>query len=83
MAGEALRALTTLLDTPEDRARVQKSSRAYFDVWIADKVPPIVRKAQARDYRKHVAGYVLPRLGRVTLKDLSPRDILGLRAELL
>ena len=114
--GKRYSRLTTLLDTPEDQARVEKLAKLvgatiaagqdplmllekasrpadelpsgktvgeYFDVWIADKVPPIVRKAQARDYRKHVAGYVLPRLGRVTLKDLSPRDILGLRAELL
>ena len=57
--------------------------RAYFDLWIADKAPPLVRKAQARDYRKHIEGYVLPALGDMRLADLSPRDILGLRAQLL
>jgi hypothetical protein len=30
--------------------------REYFELWIADKVPPMVRKAQARDYRRHVEG---------------------------
>ena len=43
----------------------------------------MVRKAQARDYRKHIGGYVLPRLGSIPLAELAPRDILGLRAELL
>ncbi len=57
--------------------------RAYFDLWIADKTPPLVRKAQARDYRKHVENYVLPELGDMPIADLSPRDILGVRAELL
>lgn len=55
----------------------------YFATWVADKVPPIVRKAQARDYRRHISGYVLPRLGAIPLTELNPRDILGLRAELL
>jgi integrase len=54
----------------------------YFQRWIADKIPPMVRKAQARDYRRHISRYVLPQLGDLPLTDLSPRDILGLRAEL-
>jgi integrase len=57
--------------------------REYFALWIADKVPPMVRKAQARDYKRHVEGYVLERLGDVPMTELSARDILGLRAELL
>ncbi len=56
----------------------------YYSRWIEDKVPPLVRKAQARDYRKHINnGYVLRRLGAIPLADLSAREILGLRAELL
>jgi len=57
--------------------------RQYFELWIADKVPPMVRKAQARDYRRHVEGYVLPQLGDLLIADVSPRDVLGLRAQLL
>lgn len=55
----------------------------YFQRWISDKIPPMVRKAQARDYRRHISGYVLPQLGDLPLAELSPRDILGLRAQLL
>jgi len=54
----------------------------YFERWIADKVPPEVRKAQAQDYRRHLRRYVLPALGDVGLARLMARDILGLRAEL-
>ena len=57
--------------------------RDYFALWITDKVSPMVRKAQARDYRRHIEGYVLQRLGDLALGELSARDILGLRAELL
>ncbi len=57
--------------------------REYFELWIADKVPPMVRKAQARDYRRHIERYVLQPLGDLPLAELSPRDILGLRAQLL
>lgn len=55
----------------------------YFAIWIADKVPPVVRKAQARDYRRHVESYILPKLGKTAIAQVTPRDILGLRAELL
>jgi len=43
----------------------------------------MVRRAQARDYCRHIEGYVLARLGDLPVADLSPRDILGLRVELL
>ena len=55
---------------------------SYFEQWIVDKVPPEVRRAQAKDYRRHLRGYVLPTLGERPLVELGPRDILGLRAEL-
>ena len=45
-------------------------------------LPPLVRKAQARDYRRHIVGYVLATLGRVLLRDVKPSDIRGLQAEL-
>jgi len=57
--------------------------RAYYERWIADKVPPMTRKALALDYRRHLEGYVLPRLGPIPIDRLTPRDIVALQAELL
>jgi integrase len=54
----------------------------YYKSWIADQLP-VVRKAQARDYRRRVTGYVLPTLGDMMLADLKPSDVRGLQAELL
>src|SRR5262249_32944149 len=39
---------------------------SYVDKFIAYQTP-LVRKAQARDYRRHLTGYVVPRLGKVPL----------------
>jgi integrase len=75
-----------LLETKEQTsasATRRPTVQAYFDIWIADKVSPMVRKAQERDYRRHIEGYVLPQLGDLPIADLSARDILGLRAQLL
>ena len=55
----------------------------FYSDWILDKTPPLVRKVQARDYRRHIEGYVLPALGDVPIAELTARDILGLRVELL
>jgi hypothetical protein len=44
--------------------------------------PPRVRKAQARDYRRHFT-IVIERLGDVPLATLAPVDVHGLQAELL
>jgi len=67
----------------EVRQRTGPTVREYFEQWIAQKVPPLVRKAQSRDYRRHIEGYVLERLGDVPLAELSPRHIVGLQAELI
>jgi len=57
--------------------------REYYATWVADKVPPLVRKAQERDYRRHLEGYVLPRIGDLPIAAVAARDILGLRSSLL
>jgi hypothetical protein len=57
--------------------------RTYYARWIADQVPPRVRRAQARDYRRHFIGYILPLLGDVPLADLKQSDVVGLETELL
>src|SRR5437870_8002500 len=52
--------------------------QGYFERWVADKVPPEVRRAQANDYRRHMKGCVLPVLGDMPLEAVTARDILGL-----
>jgi integrase len=54
----------------------------FYRQWIVDRTPHL-RKAQQRDYRKHLEGYVLPRLGDMSLRALRPPDIVGLQADLL
>jgi integrase len=56
---------------------------AYYGRWILQQVPPLVRRAQARDYRRHLTGYVLPVLGSIRLADLTASDLRGLQSELL
>lgn len=76
----------TLFEQPDPAKTATPASttvRDYFQRWIDDKVPPIVRKAQARDYRKHIVKYVLVELGDIPIAELAARDILGLRAQLL
>ncbi len=77
-----------LLDSVQTRpARFSRTSTgptvaSYYETWIVERTP-LVRKALARDYRRHMTGYVIPRLGAVSLADLRPADIRGLQSELL
>lgn len=77
-----LREPARLHDVPEMPPEEQ-SVTAYFMEWIATAVPPLVRKAQARDYRRHVQGYVLPALGKLPLADVTPRHARELQKTLL
>lgn len=52
------------------------------DVFLPYNQSPRVRKAQARDYRRHLR-IVVARLGDLPLAGFEPRDIRGLQAELL
>src|SRR5262249_43978555 len=52
------------------------------DVFLPYNQAPRVRKAQARDYRRHLR-IVVARLGDIPLAGFEPRDIRGLQAELL
>jgi integrase len=57
--------------------------RSYADdVFLPYNQAPRVRKAQARDYRRHVK-IVADRIGALPLATLEPTDIRGLQAELL
>ena len=72
------------MPTEPQRTNVEPSVTVaeFCRQWIADRTPHL-RKAQQRDYRKHLEGYVLPRLGDTPLRALRPPDIVGLQAELL
>jgi hypothetical protein len=52
------------------------------DVFLPYNLPPRVRKAQARDYRRHLK-IVIETLGDLPLATLEPSDIRGLQAELI
>src|SRR4029450_2576804 len=67
----------TALPTPTGRTVAD-----YYAMWIAERAP-VVRRGQARDYRRHLTTHVLPRLGRRPLAALRPSDARGLQAELL
>jgi len=56
--------------------------RSYYRRWIVEQTP-LVRKALARDYRRHLEGYVLATLGELYLADLKPSDVRALQADLL
>jgi len=56
--------------------------KQYFDSWL-EQQKPVVRKAQARDYERHIGDYAIPRIGSLTLAELKPAHIRGLQAELL
>jgi integrase len=55
---------------------------AYYERWIGEQVA-LVRRAQARDYERHLRGYVLPVLGTMSIAELTPPAVRGLQLELL
>jgi integrase len=54
----------------------------YYLGWIKEQ-EPLARKAQARDYRRHMRGYILPAIGNIPLSTLKASDVRGLQADLL
>jgi len=69
--------LTPLPNTPTGPTVAE-----YYASWIKEQIP-VVRRAQARDYRRHLIRYVLPILGKVPLAELRASHVRGLQAELL
>jgi integrase len=55
----------------------------FYHRWVAPMVAPAVRRAQERDYRRHLEGYVLPRIGGLPIRDLTASALCDLRDELL
>ena len=64
------------------RPGISPTVAEYYERWIREQLP-VVRRAQARDYRRHLTRYVLPILGKKLLAELRPSDVRGLQAELL
>ena len=79
---EHLREPARLAEAPEPPPD-EETVAAYFIEWIGSAVSPLVRKAQARDYRRHLIGYVLPTLGKVPLAEVTPRHARDLQQVLL
>src|SRR5689334_1156563 len=46
---------------------------SYFEAWLAEQTL-LVRKAQARDYKRHFEGYLIEPLGKIPLGELKPAD---------
>jgi integrase len=80
-----MKAMMRCPPAPADAApcpRLGPTVAEYAHGWIAQQTPPLVRKAQARDYRRHVLRYVVPTLGSLSLVDVKPSDLRGVQAEL-
>src|SRR6266540_2203899 len=57
--------------------------REYYDKWILQQRPPLVRKTLERAYRQHFKRYILPRFGELELTQLATRVLLDFRDYLL
>jgi integrase len=56
----------------------------FYERWFEDvRVLPGTRKAQRRDYQRHINGYVLPHIGHIPLTQLQSHDMVALQTMLL
>jgi hypothetical protein len=93
-AGRTLSEIDTILRSapsraPQSPAPLEPTRRAagttisqQVERWLAAQAP-VVRKAQIRDYRRHLRDYVVPKIGDMPLADLQPADTRAMQAELL
>jgi hypothetical protein len=65
------------------REKAPKTAQEYFDQWIKDKKPSLVRKSLERDYRQHWTAYLKHRFGSLEIAGISVVDLKDLRASLL
>ncbi len=56
--------------------------QSYYERWIARQVPPAVRQSAAVRYRLAFERIILPHLGQLALRDLTPAVLLDFRAVL-
>lgn len=72
------------LEEPEAVAvHSEPTIREYYERWIQRQAPPLVRRAQERDYRQCFNTYILGALGLVKLCELRPVDLVEFRTKLL
>src|SRR5688500_9437821 len=57
--------------------------REYYDKWILQQRPPLVRKSNERAYKQHFTRYILPRVGEVNLGELTTRALMDFQSYLL
>jgi integrase len=56
----------------------------FYERWFEDvRVLPGTRKAQRRDYQRHIKRYVLPHIGHIPLTQLQSADMVALQTILL
>lgn len=68
----------------EARARAErKTMRQYYDRWIEDKKPPIVKRSRWRNYCSHFNNHFLPELGEKFLEAFTFADVRALRGKLI
>ena len=69
----------------QDAPRPGWTVREYYEKWILQQRPPLVRKTLERAYRQHFNRYLLPRFGEVSIgaATLTTRALLDLRTYLL
>jgi integrase len=55
----------------------------YFDKWIKNKIEPLFRRSQIRDYKQHFNAYILPKFKDTRLLAVGTGDLTAFRVELL
>jgi hypothetical protein len=65
------------------REKAPKTVEEYFEQWIQEKKPPLVRKSRERDYRQHWSAYLKQRFGSLEIAGIGVADLKELRASLL
>jgi integrase len=57
--------------------------RQYYEQWVKDKKPPLVKKSRARNYRSHFTTHILPFQGDMALSAYGVSNIRDLRIHLI
>jgi integrase len=57
--------------------------KEFYDKWIEQQVPPLVRRSRTRDHRQAFNKHILPRFGAMALKDVKTGELRVWQAELL
>ena len=84
-AGRSLNEIDAILRRPapapaSTRPDLEPTIAEFYRQWITTHTG--LRLAQSRDYERHIAGYVLPRIGQLPIAELRPSDLRGLIADL-